>query len=248
MTPHAPDTHAGYTLAEATIALVLGAGLTLCLATILTVVGRLAATQTRLTAAADTERIVAAVLGAELRSLTAADVAFGADSVRLRAFRGAGVVCSADETGLLVSYRGVRLPEPDKDSVLLIWPDFERAADVEAVGAASGCERDDAPSLRLAIRGSGPDSVPAPAYALVFETGAYSISAAALRYRRGAGGRQPLTETNLSTAFSTLTRASAGGAAVTAVASLRPAAGGEDASTWTVHMPQGGLRPVGRER
>lgn len=248
MKPRASAGRAGYSLAEATIALVLCGALTLCLATILTVVSRLAATQTRLTAAADTERTVAAVLGAELRSLTAADLAFGGDSVRLRAFRGAGGVCAADERGLMVSYRGVRLPDPEKDSVLLLWPDLERSAAVEAVGAAGGCERDDAASLRLEIRSSETDSIPAPVFVLLFETGVYSISAAALRYRRGAGGRQPLTEANLSTASSRLTLVAAGGPAVAAVATLQPAAAGEIPSAWTFHMPQGGLRPTGRER
>ena len=248
MNARATGGRAGYSLAEATIALVLCGALTLCLATILTVVSRLAATQTRLTAAADTERTVAAVLGAELRSLTAADVAFGGDSVRLRAFRGGGGVCAADDRGLLVSYRGVRLPDPEKDSVLLLGPDLERSAAVEAVRAAAGCEREGAASLRLEIRDSEPDSLPAPALVLLFETGAYSISAAALRYRRGAGGRQPLTEANLSTATSRLTLVAAGGPAVAAVATLEPAAGGEIPSTWTFHMPQGGLRPIGRQR
>jgi hypothetical protein len=36
--------------------------------------------------------------------------------------------------------------------------------------------------------------VPTRGLALVFETGSYSLSDGALRYRRGAAGRQPLTE------------------------------------------------------
>jgi hypothetical protein len=39
-----------------------------------------------------------------------------------------------------------------------------------------------------------PDPPAAAGYALFFETGTYSFTDGAVRYRRGEGGRQPLTE------------------------------------------------------
>ena len=240
------DARSGYTLAEAMMALVLAGALTACLAALLGVVGRLAATQARLTATSETERIVAAVLGAELRTLTASDYAFLDDSVRLRAFRGAGAVCAADGSTLTLAYRGVRLPEPDKDSVLLIWPSVEAVADIiEAMGGGAGCEREGTTAIRIAIPEPVADSAGGPAYALIFETGAYSIAGSALRYRRGAGGRQPVTEANLVTPGSRLARGPAGGTGVRVVATLQPAGWGEaDAATWTTHMPQGAVWPA----
>ena len=219
--------------------------LTACLAGLLGVVGRLAATQARLAAASETERIIAAVLGAELRALTAPDFALQDDSVRLRAFRGAGAVCAADGTTFTLAYRGVRLPEPDKDSVLLIWPEFEAAADIEAAGAGGVCEGADAAPIRISIPEPVADAGGAPAYALIFETGAYSIAGSALRYRRGAGGRQPVTEANLVTAGSGLALVNGGGVAVGAVATLQPAGWGDaEPATWTTRMPQGAAWPA----
>lgn len=232
---------AGYSLAEAMIALALAAALTLCLAGILGVVGRLASEQTRLGASAETERTVAAILGAELRVLTAADVGFGSDSVRLRAFRGAGVVCSATADGLLVGYRGVRLPEPDKDSVLLVWSDTEAAFPIAAAFAGADCDGDGGTApTRLAVAWSAHASSAAPAVALVFETGAYSIGSGALRYRRGAAGRQPLTETNLSDAGSGIRRVEVGGTPAAAALIRLQATGAprSSAQSWTLLMPQ----------
>lgn len=248
MTPRASDPiRAGYTLAEATLAIVLAGVLTLLLAGILSSVGRLAATQNRLSGDAETERAVAAILGAELRTLTAADAGFGPDSVRLRAFRGAGVVCAAAAGSLLVGYRGVRLPEPDKDSILLVWPGFEAAYQVTSVvqdGGGDCASSGSATPLRIAAAWRAPDSAP-PALALVFETGAYSIAASALRYRRGAGGRQPLTQANLSDAGSGMARADVRAAGAAALVTLL-AAGAPDgaATTWTLLMPQGAARPA----
>lgn len=239
---------AGYSLAEATVALFLAGALIVCLASILQAVGRLATAHERVSAAAETERTVAAVLGAELRIQTANDAAFDADSVRLRAFRAGGTVCTADDSGITLAYRGLRMPEPDKDSVLLVGAGAEAVADVASFSVAADCHRDGGIGLRLATAGPPADLV-RPVYALLFETGAYSISASALRYRRGAGGRQPVTATNLSTRGSALAHRASDGAAAAAVVTMRPA-GSPDAgrTTWSVHMPQGGARPPDPER
>lgn len=147
--------------------------------------------------AGDLVRTAHVVLGAELRTLAPADIAaLTVDSIRIRAVRGSGVICGLDGGQVLVRYRGVRRPDPAKDSVLLVLEAATAgvAYALEAVAAVTAPTADGAAcggALRLSLAG-GPPEVPA-GVALVFETGAYSL-AGALRYRRGAGGRQPLTE------------------------------------------------------
>ncbi len=117
------------------------------------------------------------------------------DSLALRAFRGAALVCHNDTTSarLVVSYVGDRAPDPAKDSLLLLSADGVR--EVRALVAAS------APPLPCSGLEGGSAALwsldaPAPpgnVAAKLFERGSYHLSDAALRYRRGAGGRQPLT-------------------------------------------------------
>jgi hypothetical protein len=234
---------AGYTLAEATTALLVAGVLTLCLAAILATVGRVALRYAQVAGAAETERTVIAILGAELRTLTAADAVFAADSVRLRAFRGVGTVCAANAAELVVDYRGVRLPEYDKDSVLLVWANGELRADVTSIAAAPGCGDGEDVGLRITTDRVLGDASP-PALVLVFETGAYSIGGSAFRYRRGAAGRQPLTDQNLFTAGSSLRLVRADPEYATAQVTLRTLeARLAPGLPWRIHMPQGALIP-----
>ena len=118
----------------------------------------------------------------------------GKDSLALRAFRGVGLVKGgvvADDQ-LRVCFRGVRSPNPEKDSILLLGKDGRwRAHDLRRrVRADDAC-----PGL-----GGGWEEdwflSPEPGDAIlgrVFERGSYHLVDGALRYRRGAGGRQPLT-------------------------------------------------------
>lgn len=232
----------GYTLAEAMSALVVAGMLTLGLASVLALVARAAARHARLAAVAETERTAPAILDAELRTHTAADVTFGDDSLRLRAFRGGGLVCARTEAELIVAWEGVRAPEPEKDSVLVVWDAGESAFRVESVRAGA-CE--DAPALRIT-----PSQLPAdgalPLAAFVFETGAYSVAASAFRYRRGAAGRQPLTEETLSSGSTVRARLPFGAGAlvdVRLVSRYPDAAGGID---WLLTLPQGGSAPPER--
>jgi hypothetical protein len=123
----------------------------------------------------------------------------GGDSVVLRSFRGLGLVQpSAPGTAdLHVCYRGVRNPEPDKDSVLLLGADGawrghglaeRRTLPVPCVGAAPAM----LPGSRAEIWRLSPPPR-GGVVARVFERGSYHLSDHALRYRRGFGGRQPLT-------------------------------------------------------
>jgi hypothetical protein len=149
--------------------------------------GRLAALQRDRVRLEEAVRTGAVILGTELRHLTAGDMLAGEDSARIRAFRGAGPVCTVDGPAIYLHYRGVRGPDPEKDSVLLVDAAGERAVSLVAAAHSSACGG----SLRVVL-GEAPAQV--PALALVFETGAYWLSGGAIRYRRGQGGRQPLTE------------------------------------------------------
>lgn len=237
-----PADRRGYTLAEALVALLVAGILTACLAVVLDAVARVALRHAGAAAAAETERTVAAILGPELRAATAVDVSFAADSVRLRAFRGRGIVCASETGSITMSYAGVRRPEDDKDSVLVIGETAERTFDVAGVTSSDACGPG---SVRLTIGGA--DSLRAPLVALVFETGAYSIATSAFRYRLGSAGRQPLTEENLSSAGSGIDEVILPGHAAGARLTLESTeARGAPASVWLLGMPQGAARPEAR--
>lgn len=155
--------------------------------------GRIARTQLEATRFAEAVRASRVVLQGEVRALSRHDItAAGPDSVRLRAFRGSGAVCSTSGTSLGVFYRGHRQPDPAKDSVVMITALGEEYRSVEEV-VGTGCGGD---GILMVL-----DAAPAsdPAFALVFETGAYHLTDGALRHRRGRSGRQPLVEAILRT-------------------------------------------------
>ena len=147
---------------------------------------RMATLQMERTRATELVRTASVVLEAELRYLDPdADIAaVSTDSVGLRAFRGSGVLCGRTGRALSVRYRGARLPEPAKDSVLVVTAAGDIGPfPIEAV-VTGGC------GLRLTVAGEPPDR----GLVLVFEGGSYHLTGHALRYRRGRAGRQPLTE------------------------------------------------------
>ncbi len=187
----------GVSVVEALVALVAGL---LVVQLGLVVLARQRQAQRRLTERAEglaAVRIVRDVVGAELqrgrpdRDWTLAS----ADSLVLRAFRGVGRVCPlfAPSPELLVAYEGVRAPDPMKDSLLLM--DHGGTWTVRALLAAAP-SRDscpEAPGVPVQRWRLGGDAPPGTVLARVFERGSYHFSGGALRYRRGAGGRQPLT-------------------------------------------------------
>ncbi len=138
----------------------------------------------------DARRAALAVLGTELRALAPADVhALSADSIAARIFRGHAVVCGFDASDTFVRYRGLRLPDPAKDSALQLG--------VENVVAVDGVRTDSSACVRstgeevLAVRWAAPPRVGASW--LLFESGSYHLSTYALRYRRAGDSRQPVT-------------------------------------------------------
>ena len=122
------------------------------------------------------------------------------DSLRLRAFRGTARVCPLRSgADLVVVPEGMRAPDPEKDSVLLLGTDgLWTAADLVAVGSPTEvCPS--APGVPVRRWTVHPAPTAPVAYARLFESGSYHLNGGALRYRRGAGGRQPLTPDILAT-------------------------------------------------
>lgn len=140
-------------------------------------------------------RVIRTVLGEELRrGVEGRDwVAPGGDSVRLRVFRGLAFMCpSGRPNRFLVRYRGSRLPNARKDSALVLGPAGRwRAVDLIA-RRPTMLTCPGAPSEAVELWVLTP-SVPGAVVARLFETGSYHLSGGAFRYRRGRGGRQPLT-------------------------------------------------------
>jgi len=115
------------------------------------------------------------------------------DTLGLRAYRGLAVVRDSSGGGTLeVCFRGMRAPNPAKDSVLLLsgsglWTPH---ALVSRVRGEAGCfGGTDGWVERWTMEPMARGSV----FGRVFERGSYHLADMALRYRRGAGGRQPLT-------------------------------------------------------
>lgn len=189
----------GFTLVEVLVSLVL-------LAIILSVSWRVAATQKRAferllerQAILQAERTVSWVLATEVGAGRAAydREVVEPDVLALRAFRGRGIPCVgrvSPDGWLPVRMSGWRLPEPTKDSVVLVDGEGRRAVvDLAERGSgpspcrATGSER--AEWWRLPSAGGLE-----PTILRYFERGSYHLEDAAFRYRRGRAGRQPLTE------------------------------------------------------
>ena len=186
----------GFSLLELLLTLALGGLVAGALFGLLHGQERLARAQADSITAAEALRVSAIILAGELRLLAPAeDLALATpESVAVRAFRAFGVVCGRLGGEALVRRRGLRTADPAKDSVLLIRPDSP-ATPVALLGAAP------APAACAAAAGEaverwalGVDVPPAAgSLLLLYETGTYALTGAALRYRRGEGGRQPLT-------------------------------------------------------
>jgi type II secretory pathway component PulJ len=142
-------------------------------------------------AAEETLRAGRAVLQAEMRDLLTADVrAAGPDSVALRVFRGSGIVCAVSPPRVTLRYRGVRQPDPTKDSLLIAGS--EQAGTIRLVSSRiDPCVVQSAEQL-IALEPDIPIDI--GAIVLFYESGSYHLANNALRYRRGASGLQPITD------------------------------------------------------
>lgn len=188
---------AGVSVMEAMVALLLGAFVVhLGLSTVLSLQRQQERSSRRLEALL-ASRVASTVLRGELeRGRPGRDWSVGPDSVALRAFRGTGVIC---ELGLAageiaVAYVGDRLPDPAKDSVEIIDSEGSLAHFdlLDSKPLSRPCIVASTAEALLEWRVDG--TVPSDAVvARVFEVGSYHLVGSALRYRIGAGGRQPLT-------------------------------------------------------
>lgn len=144
--------------------------------------------------ALETARTVWAVLEEELGAgVMGRDWYLDSDgAIALRAFRGFGRICGHEDGTLTIAYRGTRLPDPGRDSLLILGPDGRWSPDsFELVSAPGLCtELADERVVGVAGLTRDPDRV---VLIRVFERGSYHLADGAFRYRRGGGGRQPLT-------------------------------------------------------
>jgi hypothetical protein len=152
------------------------------------------------TAAGQSERLgatrtTAALLAIEMRPLVPGHdgLAVAQDSASFRVFRGRGIVCAVTASHASMRYRGWRAPDPAKDSLLVLASALpERAVPIASASAVPLPACMPLPGEQT-YNVAPPTGLLAGDVVLVFERGAYHLSGAALRYRRGAGGRQPVT-------------------------------------------------------
>lgn len=198
--PGAPATAAperlGASVVEALVALLLGLFL---VSLALTVVARERAAVAALDRTSDAlaaVRVARQLLGEEGRDGDARrdGWALSTDSLGLRAFRGIGYVCGPGATplDLVVEVEGVRLPEPAKDSLLILGVAGEwTAAALDGTTATTPCWSDSGRVAEVWHLSATPPM--GAVFARYFERGSYHVADDALRYRRGMSGRQPLT-------------------------------------------------------
>jgi type II secretory pathway pseudopilin PulG len=188
------SSRAGFTLLELAAALTLTVVLAALLCGLLIVQTGLARRVADRARTTDALRTAHFVLDAEARRMQRADVRdIAADSLAARSFRGSAIPCSTtDSARLHVRYRGDRLPDPRKDSLVVVTVAGERAAAlVESTASpAIGCV---AYAGEVILRWQAAAAIADAAVLLVFESGSYYLTSRALRYRVGAEGRQPIT-------------------------------------------------------
>ena len=181
----------GFTLVELLVSLLVGSllvGMAFGAYGTLGAVGRQVSRDATLIDALRSSRVV---LRSELRSgVPSLDWSpYPPDSVRLRAFRALATICDiSTDSVLIVTRRNGRRPDPGKDSVLVL----DGRGDWSTVALTAWASSTSCPGMteHWEVEPRPRD----PALLLLFETGSYHLSGAALRYRRGGGGRQPLTE------------------------------------------------------
>lgn len=184
------------TVAEALVALILGSAVTAAAWGVAVQHAGVVERMEHRSRALEAVQTAALVLDWELLGGDAGSPA--GDELPLRAWRGWGRVCARPAGGAAVVWEGLRAPDPARDSLLVVLDDGARLVvaltgqrrGVHGIGA-HGCPGDEIRTLRWRADALPPGSV--PVWTRAFERGAYRIGDA-LRYRRGRGGAQPLTE------------------------------------------------------
>ncbi|HEY0809273.1 MAG TPA: hypothetical protein VGD49_03890 [Longimicrobiales bacterium] len=181
----------GSALIEALLASVLLVLVAATAATVLRTQSRIASDISLRGERNDAARSALLTLQAELQSIDPRpDLhAVGRDSIATRLFRGIAIVCGARDSITFARYRGLRLPDATKDSALQLGVENVVAVQTAATSAQTCFPAPDEQVLALNL-----GILPPPNSTwLIFETGAYHLSTNALRYRRGAESRQPIT-------------------------------------------------------
>lgn len=184
----------GTSLVEAIVALVIAGVLTVFLVGAIVTQLRIAERAVSGAESNDAVWTAASLIDAEVRALRPGEdiLESRADTLGLRAFRAVLAVCDTAEDVTLLRGAPVRLPDPQKDSLLLDsagqWlatafttatPPSDHACATVAGQAIS--------ALRLSSAAL-PGTI-----ALLFERGSYHLADGSLRWRAGAAGRQPIT-------------------------------------------------------
>lgn len=195
----------GGILLETLIALSLGVVILGASFSVLTSVLRWSRVLTGRAEALELVRTVWWVLDEELRpGVTGRDwVPVSGTALTLRAFRGVARVCSPVAGGgeWVVAYRGRRMPDPGRDSILVLGLDGGwRVSPLLSSTSHGGpeCSPTSAETV-LRWRWEGAVSATGPVLVRLFERGEYHLADRALRYRSGGGGRQPITPERIGT-------------------------------------------------
>ncbi len=186
----------GGSLVELVVALSLGAVVVGSLVTLISSGSRWTRSLADRVEAQEVARTIWAVLDEELRvgRVNLDWRVEDAGSIRLRSFQGLARICVGPSRGgrWLVAYRGRRVPDPSRDSVLVLEENGSwRSHALESSARSDGCNALPGESVYRWDSTWAGDVM--PVLARTFETGSYHLEDGAFRYRRGRGGRQPLT-------------------------------------------------------
>lgn len=173
---------------ESVLALTLGVALLLATWYQATAVRRQSSEMEARAADAEARRVTGLMLDLDAGGVIGAS---GPNEIAVRAFRWWGRPCGlvGSPTSLHIALSGLRRPATDKDSVLAI--DAEGRMEVVRLVRSSRSNRCSPGGAELVWERA---PIRPPVLVRGFERGAYRLDDA-LRYRRGAGGAQPLTAT-----------------------------------------------------
>jgi hypothetical protein len=147
----------------------------------------------------ETIRTLAWLMGQETGvGLPGVDWNAAGDSLPLRAFRGFALPERGSWVGqrVRVCFKGYRSPAPEKDSVLLLdangaWTALDLTARAHLSSGCNGMAEWEEEEWVFS------EARPGAIFGRLYESGSYHLSDEALRYRRGRGGRQPVTPETL---------------------------------------------------
>jgi type II secretory pathway pseudopilin PulG len=182
---------AGMALVEVIVASVLSSIVLGSAALLLSGQSRLARSITDRSERNDATRSALLTMRAELRALKLPEDlrAVGRDSIAARIFRGVAIVCGFRSDWVYLRYHGLRHPDPAKDSLLQVG--VENTAQLLSASPNNDACSHDRGETVFAVTLS--TAAPIGSLWLLFESGSYHLSTNALRYRRGAESRQPIT-------------------------------------------------------